>query len=229
MTNDDLMNERLMDDETPGEFPGALLAELYVGGDVSEETCAAFEAAIDDPDLLEQLAVAVQMRDAMAAASCGVSSSVATRQLQKRRLQWSAGLALATALGLAIAVWPTGGEPERNGVDIAQSGPSSVEGPMQQAGSAEGLAPVWVDLVDDPADRNTGFEVSRFESHDGANVLIEDASSEADLAFSDVDLSNVPDWMYAAVALPSDPDGLLNGVDGGGIENGAEQRNEETL
>lgn len=188
------MTDEHLDLETPGDFPQALLAERYLGGEMSAETAAAFERALDDPELLEQLVAAVQVRDAVTRSSHAAPIS---RRVEvgdaKRWLQTASALAAATALGLVLAFGPSRNMTEETVVAAETSDPVLPIENVQQV-----LAPVWIDLRTEEID---AFDV--IESFD----LLAFADE------SDTDLSDVPDWMYAAVSLPEEAGEIVDDGD----------------
>lgn len=169
--------------DTHDDFPSQLLAELYLGGDFSPELADKFEESLDDPELLEQLVVSVQVRDAVRAAmderlQPAVALRVATART--RFWKWVGGVTVAAACAAAMlfAILPNGGP-----TDLAKN---------EQAGAAplneNAFAPVWVDLVDES---------------DAAETSVAQRDSSQD-ELDDVDATDVPDWLYAAVSLPTE-------------------------
>lgn len=192
-----------VDVSTPDGFPDALLAERYVGGDMSAEIAGAFEAALDSPELLEQIVTAVQVRDAISGSSSGVSRP--SYQQSARSSKFSIGLLAAAALSvtLAFVLWP--------------SGPSSEVANVDDPGNSH-LAPVWVELPEQNESLETIdaqlAEFERFEANSFESLMANRTTADTEANAEDVvdQVTNVPDWMYAAIALPSDESESLEGT-----------------
>lgn len=163
-------NKVMRSEQTDDDFPNALIAERYLGGDMSAETADAFEASLDDSDVLEQLAAAVALRDAATA------PVVVRRATVSPVLRLAGGLATAVAAGLAVMVWlNTGGDQPT----VVESTPD------------ESFAPVWVELASDDSEQaDDGIDGEQFDEFELLAVATSDAQE-----------TDVPDWLYSAVAL----------------------------
>lgn len=190
-----------VDVSTPDGFPDALLAERYAGGDMSAEIADAFEAALDSPELLEQLVTAVQTRDAVSGASSGVTRPSYRRRTRPSKL--SAGLITAAALTVTFAclLWPS----IQNGTTAIVDNPENRH-----------LAPVWVELPEQAESFQSIdaqlAEFDQFETNSFESLIANRVNEEANAADVIDQVTNVPDWMYAAIALPSDESESLEGT-----------------
>lgn len=178
------MTKETQTNDFADDFPVALLAERYVGGDMATVTAEAFEAALDDPELLEQLVLAVQVRDALSAAD--------SRPQRATIGKWKVAAAVlsAAALGLVLCFAPNG---------LKSTPEVGVVAGVETGSANNWLAPVWLDVAETEAPSDD-FDVA-FEELELAGL---DTDSE--------DLSDVPDWMYAAVSLPAESPELIDAV-----------------